>query len=245
MEERLQKIIANKGLCSRREAEKWIEEGRVKVDGQPAQLGQKVDPNQQDIVVNGKSISTLNPPKYVVAVNKPRGYVCSNQDEFAEKLVFELLPRQMQRLKLFVAGRLDKDSTGLVIITNDGAFAQRLTHPSEEIEKRYHVTFKPALGPEEFQWFLQGQKVEGEHLKFEKILPPKKGQAPYTELDIILSHGKKREIRRLFKHSRRDVKKLQRTSIGKFQIRGIPSGGHRVLNDREIQSLLATSRSNP
>jgi len=241
MEERLQKIIANKGLCSRREAEKWIEEGRVKVDGQPAHVGQKVDPHVHDIVVNNKSISTLHPQKYVIALNKPRGYVCSNQDEHAEKLVFELLPRQLQRLKLFVAGRLDKDSTGLVILTNDGDFAQRLTHPSHQIEKRYHVTFKPALGPEEFGWFLEGQEVEGEHLKFEKIIPPRRDKPPYSELDIILSHGKKREIRRLLKHSKRDVKKLQRISIGKFQIKGIPPAGCRILNDKEIQSLLALS----
>lgn len=241
MEERLQKIIANKGLCSRREAEKWIEEGRVKVDGQPAILGQKVDPKKQDIVVNGKSISTLNPPTYVVVVNKPRGYVCSNQDEHADKLVFELLPRQLQRMKLFVAGRLDKDSTGLVVITNDGSFAQQLTHPSKKIEKRYQVSFKPAISPEEFPWFIAGQRVEGELLKFEKMLAPNKKHPPYTELEVILSHGKKREIRRLFKHSRRDVKKLQRISIGRFKLRGIPPGGHKVLNDKEIQSLLATS----
>lgn len=240
MEERLQKIIANKGLCSRREAEKWIEEGRVKVDGQVAHLGQRVDPQEHDIVVNGKSISNLHPPRYVIAVNKPRGYVCSNQDEFADKLVFELLPRQLQRLKLFVAGRLDKDSSGLVIITNDGAFAQQLTHPSRAIEKRYLVSFKPALGPEEFSWFLQGQRVEGELLKFEKIIPPRRDKPPYSSLEVILCHGKKREIRRLFKHSRRDVKKLQRVSIGRFALKGLAPGGHRVLNEKEIQSLLAT-----
>ena len=242
MEERIQKIMANKGICSRREAEKWIAEGRVKVDGQPASIGQKVDPEVQDIVVNGKSINRLNPPKYVIAVNKPRGYVCSNEDSFAEKLVFELLPKQFLKMKLFVAGRLDKDSSGLVIITNDGAFAQRLTHPSHEIEKRYRVRFKPGLEREDFPWFMAGQRVDGEVLKFEKILVSPKEQAPFTEVDVILSHGKKREIRRLFQKSGRDVQRLRRLSIGRFQSRGIPIGGYRLLNEQEIQSLLATPK---
>jgi 23S rRNA pseudouridine2605 synthase len=242
MEERLQKIISNKGLCSRRDAEKWIEEGRVKVDGQLAVIGQKVDPELQDIVVNGKSINRLSPPKYVIAVNKPRGYVCSNEDSFAEKLVFELLPRPLLKMKLFLAGRLDKDSSGLVIITNDGAFAQRLTHPSHEIEKRYRVKFKPALERKDFPWFMEGQRVDGETLKFEKILTAPKEQQPYTQVDVILSHGKKREIRRLFQKSGRDVQKLNRLSIGRFLTKGIPVGGHRILNEREIQSLLATPK---
>ena len=242
MEERLQKIIANKGLCSRREAEKWIAEGRVKVDGQLAEIGQKVDPELQDVVVNGKSINRLNPLKYVIAVNKPRGYVCSNEDSHADKLVFELLPRQFLRMKLFVAGRLDKDSSGLVIITNDGAFAQRLTHPSHEIEKRYRVRFRPGLERNDFPWFLEGQQVDGETLKFEKLLASPKEHPPYTELDVILSHGKKREIRRLFQKSGRHVQRLRRLSIGRFQGRGIPVGGHRVLNDQEVESLLATPK---
>lgn len=243
MQERLQKIIANKGLCSRREAERWIEEGRVKVDGLTATIGQKVDHEQQDIVVNGKSISTLNPQKYIIAVNKPRGYVCSNEDVYADKLVFELLPRQLQRLKLFVAGRLDKDSSGLVIITNDGAFAQRLTHPSHEIEKRYRVKFKPTLMRKDFQWFMEGRRVDGEILKFEKILAPHKEQEPFSQVDVILSHGKKREIRRLFQRSGRDVQRLNRLSIGKYLTKNIQIGEYKVLDEREIQSLLATPKN--
>ncbi len=209
--------MQNKGLCSRRDAEKWIEEGRVKVDGQPAHIGQKVDPSLHDIVVNGKSIATLNPEKYVIAVNKPRGYVCSNQDDHADKLVFELLPRHLQKFKLFVAGRLDKDSSGLVIITNDGAFAQRLTHPSKEIEKHYKVSFKPPMGREEFKWFIDGQRVDGELLKFDRIITPKKETSPYSELELVLSHGKKREIRRLIQHSRRPRQKTPTLEHRKIQ----------------------------
>jgi 23S rRNA pseudouridine2605 synthase len=239
MEERLQKIIANKGLCSRREAEKWIEEGRVKVDGQPAMLGQKADISRQDITVNGKSINTLLPEKVVIAVNKPRGYVCSNDDPHAERLVFELLPKQFHRTKLFVAGRLDKESTGLVILTNDGDFAQKLAHPSHAIEKRYFVRIKPGITREEFNWYLEGQRVDGELLRFEKIMPPKRKTEPFEELEIILCHGRKREIRRLFQHGRKMVRKLNRLSIGNYVMRGIAPGQCKVLAEREIQSLLA------
>jgi 23S rRNA pseudouridine2605 synthase len=245
MQERLQKIIANKGLCSRREAERWIEEGRVKVDGQPASLGQKVDIGVNDIVVNGKSINTLNPTKYVIAVNKPKGYICSNDDPHAERLVFELLPKQFQRMKLFVAGRLDKDSTGLVIVTNDGSFAQKLSHPSHAIEKRYFVRTRPGIRREEFSWFLEGQRVDGELLKFEKIIPPKRGQEPYEEFEVILTHGRKREIRRLLQHSGKFVRKLNRMSIGNYYMRGIAPGQSKVLQEKEIQSLLAENAETP
>lgn len=239
MQERLQKIIANKGLCSRREAERWILEGRVKVDGQLASIGQKVDMEKQDVVVNGKSINRLSPEKIVIAVHKPRGFTCTNDDPYAEKLVFELLPKHHQRLKLFVAGRLDKDSSGLVIITNDGSFAQKLTHPSHEIEKRYRVRIKPGLERKDVSWFLQGQIDEGETLQFDRIDFPTKGAEPYEELDVILSHGKKREIRRLFKKSRRDVKRLKRLSIGRLNLKGLTIGACKELTPKEIESLLA------
>jgi 23S rRNA pseudouridine2605 synthase len=242
MEERIQKIMANKGLCSRREAEQWIADGRVKVDGMPATVGQKVDLSVQDIVVNGRSLRGLNPPRYVIAVNKPRGYVCSNEDEYAEKLIFDLLPKSFQRVKLFVAGRLDKDSSGLVILTNDGELAQRMTHPSNQIEKRYRVRFKPPMERQEFKWFLEGQRLDGEWLKLDRILVPYElKEGPFGELEVLLAHGKKREIRRLFEASGRLVQRLVRLSIGRFQVKGIAPGGHRVLKEREIESLLATT----
>jgi 23S rRNA pseudouridine2605 synthase len=246
MDERIQKIMANKGLCSRREAEQWIEEGRVKVDGKLATIGQKVNPDTQDIVVNGRSIRGLNPPRYVIALNKPRGVVCSNEDEFAEKLVFDLLPKQLQKVKLFVAGRLDKDSSGLVILTNDGELTQKLTHPSNQVEKRYRVRVKPAISREEFKPLLEGMRIEGEFLKLDRILvSPGLKEGPYGELDVLLSHGKKREIRRLFESTGRYVQRLNRVSIGKFVVKGIPVGGYKMLNDKEVESLLATPRSNP
>ncbi len=242
MEERLQKILSQKGICSRREAERWIEDGRVKVDGQVAHVGQKVDLEKQDVVVNGKSINRLQMARTVIAVNKPVGYTCSNQDPYAEKLVFELLPKHFLKMKLFVAGRLDKDSSGLTIITNDGDLGYQLTHPSRNVDKRYSVVFTPQLERKDFRFFTDGQRVDGEFLKFERILTPKvNAPGPFTQLDVVLNHGKKREIRRLFEHSGREVKKLQRKSIGNYRMQRIPPGGHRVLSEREIESLLAGS----
>lgn len=243
MEIRLQKILSQKGLCSRREAERLIIDGRVKVDGQPAHLGQKVDPALHDIVVNGRSIRTLSQPRTVIAINKPVGYTCSNDDVHAEKLIFELLPREYRGLKLFVAGRLDRDSSGLVIVTNDGDLAHKLTHPSNQIQKRYHVKFAPALSGGEFEWFLEGQKDEGELLRFERIITPPKKTGPFFELDVILNHGKKREIRRLFAISGREVGSLQRLSIGGFRVSGIPTGAYKKLSGKDVQSLLAEMES--
>ena len=175
-EQRIQKIIANAGICSRREAERHIEDGNVRVNGKRAELGDKALPDAS-IFVNNKPILHRQERSITLVMNKPKGYVCTNSDPFAEKTVFQLLQPDLQRLRLFCAGRLDKDSEGLLIITNDGDLANKIAHPSTEITKRYRVVLnkdfkKIDLGQVFF--VLTKQKHLGQDLFFLKsmISPP-------------------------------------------------------------------------
>ena len=137
--ERVQKIIANAGICSRREAEKLIEAGKVRVNGKTIELGTKALATDA-IFVNNKPILKAKEEQITLILNKPKGIICSNSDPFATQTVFDLLPSDLQNKRLFCAGRLDKDSEGMLVITNDGALANQLTHPSANIIKRYRVT---------------------------------------------------------------------------------------------------------
>src|SRR5436190_4609963 len=137
---RLQKYLADAGVCSRRAAEALIAQGEVWINGTAATLGQKITPGVDKVTVSGKSIRPTAQPLITVAVHKPRGLVCSNDDPHHAATVFELLPREFSKFRFFCAGRLDLDSEGLVILTTDGDLANRLMHPSNVVVKRYHVT---------------------------------------------------------------------------------------------------------
>ena len=139
---RLQKFIAEAGVCSRRNAEALIVQGEVWVNGSPAVTGQKVTPGVDKVTVSGKTVRTTAQPRLTVAVHKPRGLVCSNDDPHHAATVFELLPREFARLRFFCAGRLDLESEGLVILTTDGSLAHRLMHPSNLVVKRYLVVLE-------------------------------------------------------------------------------------------------------
>ncbi len=143
---RLQKYIADAGVCSRRAAEALIEAGDVHVNGKIATIGQKVTPGEDNVSVDGQRIRLPRGEAMTLAVNKPRGLVCSNDDPHNPGTVFDLLPPQLAQRRFFCAGRLDKDSEGLVILTTDGDLANRLMHPRNVVVKRYHVKLDiPAL----------------------------------------------------------------------------------------------------
>ena len=138
---RLQKILADAGLCSRRQAETLIEDGEVRVNGRIAVLGQKANPENDTIIVRGKNLSARNGSVFVnpatFLLNKPKGFICSHSDPHHEETIYDILPRRLRKLRLFTAGRLDKNSEGLIVLTNDGDLAHRLTHPSQEVRKKY------------------------------------------------------------------------------------------------------------
>jgi 23S rRNA pseudouridine2605 synthase len=237
---RIQKYIADAGICSRRAAETLIVAGDVYVNGQPATLGQKITPGDDKVTVRGKPVRAQAQPKLALVMHKPRGVVCSNSDPHADKTIFDLLPKEWSRLRLFCAGRLDKDSEGLVILTSDGDLAHKLMHPSNLVVKRYYVSLEEPFPASRLRQLLRGVVIEGEHLKVERanLVNPKPDKSS-TELDVHMHHGKKREIRQLFTSLGFDVRRLRRYQIGSFRLKGIPSRGVKQLSEKEIQSLFA------
>lgn len=240
---RLHKFIADSGLCSRRAAEALIAAGEVFVNGAKAEVGQKVVPGEDKVTVRGKPVRATAQPKVTLVLHKPRGVVCSNSDPHADATVFDLLPREWARLRLFCAGRLDKDSEGLVILTTDGDLANRLMHPSNTVVKRYYVQLEEAFPASRVGQLLRGVVVEGERLKVERanlVNPTRDGFS--RALDVHMHHGKKREIRQLFLALGFPVRRLRRYQIGSLRLRGIPVRGVKQLTPGEISSLFATSR---
>ena len=234
---RLQKFIAEMGVCSRRAAEELIVNGEVMVDGKPAVLGQKITPGRERVVVRGKTLKPVVRPMLTLLMNKPRGVVCTNSDPFGNRTVFDLLPPPAQKERLFCAGRLDKDSEGMLILTNDGALAQRLTHPSNRVIKRYRVLLTRPFDPVHIKVMLNGMEVDGERLQVERIIPLKRSQAPDRDLEVHLEHGRKREIRRLFEALGYRVERLARFQIGRLQLRGVSPGRARPLSGKEVELL--------
>lgn len=238
---RIQKFIADSGLCSRRAAEELIALREVWVNGVAATLGQKITPGVDKVTVSGKPVRTTAQPRVTVAVHKPRGLVCSNDDPHHERTVFDMLPREFARLRFFCAGRLDLESEGLVILTTDGDLANRLMHPSSVVVKRYHVVLKEAFPAGRLQALVRGVVIEGEMLKVERaslVNPDASGSS--THLDVHMHHGKKREIRQLFFTLGFVVKRLTRYQIGSVQLRGIPVGAGVVLSPERIESLFVS-----
>lgn len=237
---RLQKFLSQAEICSRRAAEKLISDGEITVNGHVAELGQSVVPGEDDVRLNGKKITLETRSRIVLMMNKPRGYVCTNLDPYDAQTVFSLIPPEYASHKLFCVGRLDKDSEGLLLITNDGDLANRIIHPSSDILKRYEVTlnrdFDPALTPR----LLKGVKLKNENgddefLQFANVVrfpDPRK-------LEIHLKQGRKREIRRLFEVFGFFVKTLVRFQIGGLILKKMPAGDCRKLSQKEIDSVFS------
>lgn len=237
---RLQKFLADAGICSRRAAEQLITQGEVWVNGRVAVLGQKIEPETDKVVVEGQQVRSVAQPKITLAVHKPRGLICSNDDPHNPETVFTLLPRELAKYRFFCAGRLDKDSEGLVILTTDGDLAQRLTHPSNLVTKRYLVVLETGFPRTRIPRLLSGITIEGERLKVEYanlINPNPAGLA--TSLDVHMHHGKKREIRQLFLALGHPVKRLRRYQIGAFPLKGIPLRAGKQLSPAQIAALFA------
>lgn len=235
---RLQKFLADAGICSRRAAEALIAQKEVWVNGTAATLGQKITPGLDKVTVGGKPVRTTQQPRVTVAVHKPRGLVCSNDDPHHAETIFQLLPRELSKFRFFCAGRLDLDSEGLVILTTDGDLANRLMHPSNVVVKRYHVTLKRPFPAGRLMQLVRGVDVEGERLQVERaaLVNPTADQIAY-DLDVHMHHGKKREIRQLFTALGFDVKRLRRYQIGAVALKGIPLRAGKVLSTKEIEAL--------
>ncbi|HEY3755590.1 MAG TPA: pseudouridine synthase [Opitutaceae bacterium] len=241
---RLQKYLADAGICSRRSAEALIAQGEVWVNGKAAVTGQKVTPGVDRVTFSGKTVRTTAQPKITLVVNKPRGLICSNDDPHNPETVFSLVPRALTKFRFFCAGRLDKDSEGLVILTTDGDLANRLMHPSHRVVKRYFVSLKTPFPATRLGVLVRGIVVEGERLKVERasLVNPNVG-GESCDLDLHMEHGKKREIRQLLTVLRFDVRRLRRYQIGAIRLQGIPLRGGKQLSTKEIELLFRSPRT--
>ncbi len=235
MSVRLQKFLADAGVASRRASEELITAGRVEVNGQPiAKLGSKVDPLHDRVTVDGKEVRVRR--KLYVALHKPRGCVCSRKDELERPTVYELLPKEWSNL--YSVGRLDYDTEGLLLLTNDGDFSLRLTHPRYGVRKKYVATVDGRVEPAMLEKFVRGIFHQGERLKAEKAhLVSASSQRSTVELE--LAEGKNREVRRLFESQNLSVKRLVRMQVGKIKLGELKPGKWRTLTEPEIKSLLA------
>jgi 23S rRNA pseudouridine2605 synthase len=235
MEERIQKILARAGICSRRKAEEYVAAGRVTVDGQViTRPGVKVDPEHAAILVDGKPIRQEE--KVYILLNKPPGYVTTMDDPQGRPIVMDLLPSITHRI--FPVGRLDLDSEGALILTNDGALANKLLHPRYEINKTYEATIQGFPQPSALKKLEQGVLLDGKKTwpAALKILRRKKGT---TTIEVIIHEGKKRQVRKMFQAVGHHVLRLKRTAYGRLKLGPLEQGTYRFLGENDIKKLFS------
>ena len=231
---RLQKFLSEAGVASRREGERLILAGRVTVDGQVVRLlGTKVDRAKNEVALDGRPLKPL--AKRFVALNKPPKILCTRRDTHERRTVFDLLPADWGHL--YTIGRLDADSEGLILLTNDGEFCQKVVHPSHGLLKTYRVTLAKRLGPETLEQLTIGLRDKGEFLKARcaRLLSTNNTR---SEAERVLAEGRNREVRRMFKALGFRVLRLQRVAVGPVKLGELPPGKWRVLSRAEIASCL-------
>ncbi len=232
-ESRLQKVLAAAGFGSRRQCEELIVTGRVEVDGKPVtQLGVRVDPQKSRITVDG---DLLKPARLVYyAVNKPAGVVCTNRDPAGRPRVIDLAPSGDSRL--FSVGRLDLNSEGLILLTNDGELTQRLTHPRYEVAKAYRVLVAGRPSPEVLARLKRGVHLAEGMARVEQIRV-RSHQKDSTMLELVLREGKNREVRRVLARVGHKVMRLTRLAVGPVRLGSLPLGAARALTRDEVAQL--------
>ncbi|MEW6182061.1 MAG: pseudouridine synthase [Bacillota bacterium] len=233
-EERLQKILARAGIASRREAERMIEDGRVKVDGEPVdRLGLKVDPEKNRVEVDGKQVSLREPPVYLMFF-KPAGVVTTVSDPQGRPKVIDFLHRIKERV--FPVGRLDFDSEGLLLLTNDGELAHRLTHPRFKVPKVYLALVDRRVDREALAILRKGVELNDGTTRPAQVEVARRESAR-TLLRITVSEGRKRQVRRMCAAVGHPVIELRRVSVGPLRLDGLQPGGYRHLTNKEVELL--------
>jgi len=231
--ERLQKVLASAGLASRREAEELILEGRVEVDGEVVtEMGTRVDRLKQEVFVDGERLP--KPKLEYFAVHKPTGVVCTARDPAGRTRVTDLLPPDVGRV--FNVGRLDLESEGLILVTNDGELANKITHPRHGIEKTYEVQVAGHVPPDVLAKMRKGVHLAEGYVKPVRVRskgPRKKS----TILEMVLDEGRNREIRRLLARVGHKVQRLTRIAVGPLRLGDLPRGAVRRLTPEEVRKL--------
>jgi 23S rRNA pseudouridine2605 synthase len=234
MQVRLQKFMAEAGVASRRACEQMIRAGKVTVNGSLASvLGTKVDPLHDRVCVDGIRLKAKR--KLYLAVHKPRGVVCSRSDSPQRQIINDLLPREWKNV--YTVGRLDRESEGLILMTNDGEFCLRVSHPRYGIRKTYQVTVEGRVGVELLRQLEKGVRSGGDLLQVNQTRLLKSNNS-HSVLELELSEGKNREIRRLLEAFGFAVDRLVRIRVGSIRLGELPPGRWRTLTESEIKSLL-------
>lgn len=230
---RINKFLADSGVASRRSCDKLIKDGLVTVNGKVCTLGQDIDELHDSVMVDGRKISAKKKYTYYV-MNKPKGYVCTVKDDKDRKTVMDLLPNGVGRI--YPVGRLDYDSEGLLIFTDDGDLCKRLTHPSCEVPKTYVVKIEGALTDEQIDKIRRGVYIDGVKTKKCSIKVVDETKT-HTKYQVIVTEGRNREIRKMFLSVGKEVKFLKRIKIGEFSLGGLDRGACRKLSLEEIDYL--------
>ncbi|MBQ4052485.1 MAG: rRNA pseudouridine synthase [Clostridia bacterium] len=233
---RIQKYIADCGVCSRRAAEAMIEAGRVTLNGKPVQLGDKTDGSKDLVRIDGKVIKPQTRNKTTIMLYKPRGYVTTMSDEQGRKCVADLIRKE--RIRLYPVGRLDKDSEGLLLLTNDGELANKLTHPANNIPKTYRVIVRGAVHREHIKAFETGIYIaEDDYTTRSAEIEILEAKEDRTVFYLTLYEGKNREIRKMCEVLGLEVLRLKRDKLADLSIGTLRAGQYRALSQKELDYL--------
>lgn len=231
---RINKYLAESGVCSRRAADGLLAEGAVKKNGKVCSVGEDVDTVNDKITVNGKPVSLVKNFEYYV-MNKPKGYVCTVKDDKDRKTVMDLLPKNITRV--YPVGRLDYDSEGLLIFTNDGDLAYKLTHPKNEIPKTYLVKTEKPVSDKDVAALRAGVTVDGVRTKKCNVTLIETNKTG-SKLHVTITEGRNRQVRKMFEAVDNSVDFLKRIKIGDLKLTGLNRGETRKLSPAEINYLL-------
>lgn len=225
---RINKYIADSGLCSRRKAEEFIKDGRVSINGKIVKdLSTKVEEIDK-VTVDGKKITNNNEKIYIM-LNKPRGYITTNDEQFDRKCTKDLIK---EKVRVFPIGRLDMDTEGLLLLTNDGEFANKLMHPKNRIEKKYIVSYEGNISTEQIEKLKSGVDIGGYITK-----PAKVNKINEKEFGIIISEGKNRQVRKMCEAVNIKLVNLKRIQIGGLEIGNLQVGKYRYLNKNDLKKI--------
>ena len=228
---RIQKLLSERGVASRRKAEEMIRQGLVTVNGVPCQLGDSADPEKDTILIDGEPLPVFSRRLYIM-LHKPRGYITTLSDEKGRPDVSQLVKDCGERI--YPVGRLDYDSEGLLLMTNDGAFANKLMHPGHEIEKVYHVQVRGCT-PQALERLAQPVSLDGYLIRKPCVRMLKNGETALVE--VIIHEGRNRQVRRMCDMAGMKVLRLKRVREGCLSLGELPAGKWRYLTEQEIESL--------
>ena len=232
-QERLQKFLSECSVASRRKSEELIKQGKVRVNGKIAVLGDKVDPKKDTVTVSGKKVVVVK-DKYYIMLNKPRGYVTTMSDELGRRCVAELV--EDVGAQVYPVGRLDRDSEGLLLLTNDGEFANHIMHPKKHVNKVYRVTVRPTITEEMVEKLQTGIVIDGRKTAPAQVRVMTK-QEGRVVLEIVIREGRNRQIRRMCESLGLEVARLNRVAIGTVKLGGLKQGMYRDLSADEVKRL--------